>query len=494
MTTSTPMTTSNTSISTRLWSDKAKTLSPYVPGEQPKHDNLCKLNTNENPFPPSPKVAEAIGQVLANQATALRLYPEPESDNLRQTLAETYGVQAEQVFVGNGSDEVLALVFACFFMHDKSANKPLLTPDISYSFYPVYAQTFDVEVKNIPLQEDFSVNVEDYCQENDINQTGGIIIANPNAPTGLLLSLADISKLCETHQNAVVVIDEAYIDFTVVNGESGLKVGSAVNLIDKYDNLLVTQTFSKSRALAGLRVGMAFANSSLIEALTRMKNSFNSYPLDRLAQAGAVASLQDSSYFSHVCQQVIELRHELMIELRHLGFEVLDSQANFVFAKPPRSLEEGNAERIASLLREQGIIVRYFNKPRISEYLRISVGTHEQNQRLINELKALAGQEEPMSTNQPQSSNKRDDLRFFLKCYNTETGKNKTYRFDNQDDLANFAKQANQQKLTIIDTHITFFDVELLFAPISEEDAVITAMDIDMAEDGIYYLEEWDKQ
>ncbi len=488
------------STNQRLWSTKAKTLDPYVPGEQPKHDNLCKLNTNENPFPPSPKVSQAIEEVLVNQATALRLYPEPESDKLRDTLAKTYGLQREQVFVGNGSDEVLALVFACFFMQGDgklASAKPLFTPDISYSFYPVYGMTFDVERKVIPLADDFSVNVDDYIHADE--DCGGIIIANPNAPTGLLMSLADIETLCNARPDSVVVIDEAYIDFAVVEGKSGLKVGSAVNLIEKYDNLVVTQTFSKSRSLAGLRVGMAFANPSLIEALTRMKNSFNSYPLDRLAQAGAIASLEDSDYFSHVCQQVIRLRDELVQALTLLEFKVLESHANFVFVKPPTSIVEGNSEQLASVLREQGIIVRYFNKPRISDYLRITIGTKEQNDRLLESLQALSKSQQKSEENTETSkmtnntTNKRDDLRFFLKCYNANTGKSKTYRFDNQDALAEFAKKANSKGLTIVDTHITFLGVELLFAPISEEDSVITATDINFAEDGSYCLNEWAK-
>lgn len=362
-------------INDRLWSVKARNLSPYVPGEQPKHDNLCKLNTNENPFPPSPKVAEAISAVLSNQAKALRLYPAPESDELRATLASTYGVKQNQVFVGNGSDEVLALVFACFFMKDRQ----LLTPDIGYSFYPVYADTFGISLTNIPLSDDFKIELADYRQP-----CGGIIIANPNAPTGILMSLETIEKLCNEQTNAVVVIDEAYIDFA----EEG-NAASAINLINKYDNLLVTQTFSKSRSLAGLRVGMAFANESLIEALTRMKNSFNSYPIDRLAQAGAVASLQDADYFKKVCQQVIDLRKQLSKKIETLGFEVLDSQANFIFAKPPTTMCDGNAELVAVKLREKGVIVRYFNKPRISEYLRITIGTAEQNKRLLDELQEL---------------------------------------------------------------------------------------------------------
>ncbi|MGO2507007.1 MAG: histidinol-phosphate transaminase [Psychrobacter alimentarius] len=363
-------------IDTRLWSSKARNLSPYVPGEQPQHNNLCKLNTNENPFPPSPKVGEAIAKVLEQQASDLRLYPAPESDDLRAALAKAYHLDTNQVFVGNGSDEVLALVFASFFMKER----PLLAPDISYSFYPVYAQTFGVDLVQIALEEDFSIDPDAYRQP-----CSGIIIANPNAPTGLLLSLADIRKLASEHTNAVIVIDEAYIDFAQIKeGDVDAQV-SAVSLINEYDNILVTQTFSKSRSLAGLRVGMAFGNASLIEALTRMKNSFNSFPLDKLAQAGATASVLDADYFEQMRQQVIDLRQSLTAELTALDYNVLPSHANFVFARP----KEGNASAVASALREQGIIVRHFNKPRINEYLRITVGTAEQNQRLIDALKAL---------------------------------------------------------------------------------------------------------
>jgi len=363
-------------IDTRLWSSKARNLSPYVPGEQPQHDNLCKLNTNENPFPPSPKVGEAITKVLEQQADDLRLYPAPESDDLRAALAQLYDLDVNQVFVGNGSDEVLALVFASFFLKER----PVLAPDISYSFYPVYAQTFGVDLIQIPLEEDFSIDPDAYRQP-----CSGIIIANPNAPTGLLLSLADIRKLAGEHSNSVIVIDEAYIDFAQVEAGSADAQVSAVSLISDCDNILVTQTFSKSRSLAGLRVGMAFGNASLIEALTRMKNSFNSYPLDKLAQAGATASVLDTAYFEQTCQQVIDLRQSLTAELTALDYQVLPSHANFIFVRP----KDGNASAVASALREQGIIVRHFDKPRINEYLRITVGTAEQNNRLIEALQAL---------------------------------------------------------------------------------------------------------
>ena len=363
-------------VDTRLWSSKARNLSPYVPGEQPQHDNLCKLNTNENPFPPSPKVAEAITKVLARQADDLRLYPAPESDDLRGALAALYNLDINQVFVGNGSDEVLALVFASFFLKER----PVLAPDISYSFYPVYATTFGIELVQIALGADFNIDPDDYRQP-----CSGIIIANPNAPTGLLLSLADIRKLADEHSNSVIVIDEAYIDFAQMEEGSSNSQVSAVSLINDFDNLLVTQTFSKSRSLAGLRVGMAFGNASLIEALTRMKNSFNSYPLDKLAQAGATASVLDTEYFEQTCQQVIDLRTSLTAELTALGYDVLPSHANFVFARP----NDGDAMTVANALREQGIIVRHFDKPRVQEYLRITIGTAAQHERLIHALKAL---------------------------------------------------------------------------------------------------------
>ncbi|HBL97440.1 MAG TPA: histidinol-phosphate transaminase, partial [Psychrobacter sp.] len=255
-----------------------------------------------------------------------------------------------------------------------------LSPDIGYSFYPVYAQTFGVHLVKIPLEDDFSIDPDAYRQP-----CSGIIIANPNAPTGLLLSLADIRKLASEHSNAVIVIDEAYIDFAQADADSTGSQVSAVSLINECDNVIVTQTFSKSRSLAGLRVGMAFGSASLIEALTRMKNSFNSYPLDKLAQAGATASVLDVDYFEQTRQQVIDLRTSLTEELTALGYKVLPSHANFIFARP----KDGNASAVASALRDQGIIVRHFDKPRISEYLRITVGTAEQHERLIDTLKEL---------------------------------------------------------------------------------------------------------
>lgn len=364
-------------IDNRLWSKNVRNLTPYVPGEQPKHENLCKLNTNENPFPPSPYVAAAIAQQLAQQANRLKRYPPPESDKLRAIMAKVYQLHPSQIFVGNGSDEVLAHIFACFFIKDR----PVLTPEIGYSFYPVYADTFGVEMLKIPLASDFSIDISDYFRP-----CGGIIIANPNAPTGILLSLDAIERLVKEHHNAVVVIDEAYIDFAQKDGKTD-PTASALSLIHKYDNLIVTQTFSKSRSLAGLRVGMAFANASLIEALNIYKNSFNSYPLDTLAQAGAMASLQDVAYFQACCEKVIALREALTANLQQIGFEVLPSEANFVFAKPPASM--GTALQVFEKLREQGVIVRYFNSPKIADYLRITVGNQGQNERLLECLNSL---------------------------------------------------------------------------------------------------------
>lgn len=354
----------------RLWSPEIRTLQPYVPGEQPKMDNLLKLNTNESPFPPSPRVAEAIVAVLNEQAepgTMLRLYPDPDASALKQAIAVQQELPVQQVFVGNGSDEVLAHIFKAFFIQDK----PVLYPDISYSFYPVYAQFFNVKAIEVPLADDFSIAVNDYQQPN-----GGIIFANPNAPTGVFLPLDHIEVMLQQNPDSVVVVDEAYVDF---GGQS------ATRLISHYDNLVVCQTTSKSRALAGLRIGMAFAQPHLIAALERVKNSFNSYPMDRLAIAGGTASFQDQAYFEQTCQQIRVNREQLSAQLMQLGFEVLPSSANFIFTRH----QQYAATEIAARLREVGIIVRHFNKPRISNFLRITVGTAAQQQRLTDRLKQM---------------------------------------------------------------------------------------------------------
>lgn len=351
----------------RFWSPEVRELEPYVPGEQPKIQNLLKLNTNENPYPPSPKVVDAVQAVLAHQADALRLYPDPDATVLKQAIAKQQNVDVSQVFVGNGSDEVLAHIFKAFFIQQK----PILYPDITYSFYPVYSQFFGVQTKQIPLNEKFEIDISDYEQEN-----GGIIITNPNAPTSIALGLNKIEKVLKANPNRVIVIDEAYVDFGAE---------SAVDLVSRYENLVVCQTTSKSRSLAGLRVGFAIGQAHLIAALEAVKNSFNSYPIDRFAIAAAVASFEDQDYFQEQCEKVIASREKLVANLTELGFNVLPSKANFIFAT--HSLHD--AAQLAEKLREQGIIVRYFNKPRINQFLRITIGTDEQNQRLVDTLKKL---------------------------------------------------------------------------------------------------------
>ncbi|CAI3163343.1 Histidinol-phosphate aminotransferase [Acinetobacter calcoaceticus] len=349
----------------RFWSPEVRELEPYVPGEQPKIQNLLKLNTNENPYPPSPKVVEAVQAVLSQQADALRLYPDPDATALKQAIAKQQNIEISQVFVGNGSDEVLAHIFKAFFLQDE----PILYPDITYSFYPVYSQFFGTKTKEIPLNENFEIEAKDYIQPN-----GGIVITNPNAPTSIAIGLPDIEQILKANPDRVVVIDEAYVDFGAE---------SAVGLVNRYENLVVCQTTSKSRSLAGLRVGFAIAQPHLIAALEAVKNSFNSYPIDRFAIAAAVASFEDQAYFEEQLQRVISSREKLVDNLTALGFKVLPSKANFIFA----SHLTHDAGQLAQQLREQGIIVRYFNKPRINQFLRITVGTDEQNMRLVQTLK-----------------------------------------------------------------------------------------------------------
>ncbi|MDP2747051.1 histidinol-phosphate transaminase [Pseudomonas sp.] len=348
----------------KFWSPFVKDLVPYVPGEQPKLAKLVKLNTNENPYGPSPK---AIAAMQAEVNDNLRLYPDPNSDRLKQAVADYYGVQTAQVFVGNGSDEVLAHAFHGLFQH----GQPLLFPDISYSFYPVYCGLYGIDFVQVPLDEQFQIRVDDYVRPN-----GGIIFPNPNAPTGCGLALEAIESLLKANPDTVVLVDEAYIDF---GGET------AISLVDKYPNLLVSQTLSKSRSLAGLRVGIAVGHPDLIEALERIKNSFNSYPLDRMAIAGAAAAFEDRAYFEQTCQRVIESREVVVAGLQQLGFEVLPSAANFVFARHPGK----DAATLAAGLREQGVIVRHFKQQRIAQFLRITIGTPEQNQALLDALQDL---------------------------------------------------------------------------------------------------------
>jgi histidinol-phosphate aminotransferase len=345
----------------KFWSPVVANLHPYVAGEQPKIDNLTKLNTNENPYGPSPK---ALAAIAAEAGDRLRLYPDPASTKLRGAVAKRYGVGIDEVFVGNGSDEVLAHVFQALLKHDK----PLLYPDITYSFYPVYCLLYGIEAVALPLDEAFRVRLSDYDRP-----CGAIILPNPNAPTGIGLPLSDIESLVAAHPDQPVVIDEAYIDF---GGET------AIPLIRKYPNLLVIHTLSKSRSLAGLRVGYAIGQRPLIDALERVKDSFNSYPLDRLAEAGATAAVEDEEWFETTRQRVIASRERVSGGLRQRGFEVLPSQSNFVFARHP-----GHAGAdLAKALRDRAILVRHFAKPRISDFLRISIGTEAECDRLIEAL------------------------------------------------------------------------------------------------------------
>jgi histidinol-phosphate aminotransferase len=348
----------------RFWSPVVSTLTPYVPGEQPKLANLIKLNTNENPYGPSPRVLEAL---RAEAAESLRLYPDPNADRLKRTLAQYHGVTPAEVFVGNGSDEVLAHIFLGLLKQDA----PLLFPDISYSFYPVYCGLYGIEYRQVPLTPAMEIDVDSYD-----GPCGGIIFPNPNAPTGRLLSLEAIERLLTRHADRVVVIDEAYIAF---GGDS------AIPLVARYPNLLVVQTLSKSRSLAGLRVGFAIGQAELIEALERVKNSFNSYPLDRFAMAGAVAAFEDEGYFQESRQAVIRSREKLTADLQALGFQVLPSAANFVFATHPGH----DGGKLAADLRARGIIVRHFRQPRIDQYLRITVGTPAECDALIEALGEL---------------------------------------------------------------------------------------------------------
>jgi len=348
------------------WSDFVKDLEPYSPGEQPDIGNITKLNTNENPYGPSPALLEAVRNQLNDD---LRLYPPPTALKLKQAIADYYQLSTEQVFVGNGSDEVLAHVFNGLLNHREKG--PLLFPDISYSFYPVYCQLYDISFEKIPLSEDFCIGLEDYKRPN-----GGIIFPNPNAPTGMLLGLDAIENLLQCSQQSVVVIDEAYIDF---GGQT------AASLINQYSNLLVVQSMSKSRSLAGMRIGYAMGSAELIAGLERIKNSFNSYPLGHLQIAAAIVSFEDEDYFQKTRQLVISERQRLTAQLERLGFEVLPSQANFVFTRHPYQ----PALELASKLRAQGIVVRHFKQPRIQDFLRITVGTQSQNSLLIDTLNSI---------------------------------------------------------------------------------------------------------
>ena len=347
-------------------------LVPYVPGEQPAIANLIKLNTNENPYPPSPKALAAI-RGAAEQG--LQLYPDPESSALRRSMAGRHGLEPAQVFVGNGSDEVLAHAFFAFFAFFQQPGCPLMLSDISYSFYEVYCGLYGIPMDIVPLAEGLVLDVYAFARDASA-PVAGVVVANPNAPTGRAISLAEVEVLLRLHPQRVVLVDEAYVDFGAE---------SALALVPRYPNLLVVQTLSKSRSLAGLRVGFACGQAHLIDALNRVKNSFNSYPLDRLAQAGALAALEDEAYFETTRQAVIHTREGLALQLEDLGFEVLPSRTNFLFVRHPGH----DAAPLAAALRAVGILVRHFRTPRIAQYLRISIGTPAQCDALVAALQRI---------------------------------------------------------------------------------------------------------
>lgn len=349
----------------RLFSDTLADLVPYVPGEQPRESIDLKLNTNEHPYGPSPLALQAITRAASDD---LRLYPDYSALALRQTIADLHALHPDQVFVGNGSDEVLAHIYKALFQRDGV----LLVPDITYSFYRTYSAFFQIRQELVPLADDLSISVADYIAPRS-TPVAGIIFANPNAPTGLGVKLDDIAAILRAHPDVPVVIDEAYVDFGAQ---------TAVPLLQEFDNLVVVHTLSKSRALAGLRVGFAMASKEIVQGLIRVKDSFNSYPLDSLAQAGAVASIQDTDYFKQSCDAVVQARTELSAGLSGLGFEVLPSQANFVFVRHSAY----DALAISQALRKRGILVRHFDQPRIKQYLRITVGTLDQCRRLCSTL------------------------------------------------------------------------------------------------------------
>ncbi len=351
----------------RFWSPVVKTLTPYVPGEQPQMQRLVKLNTNESPYGPSPKALAAI----ESQNTAdLRLYPDPEGAALKQAIAKLHGLDPKQVFLGNGSDEVLAHVFAGLLQQ----SKPVHFPDITYSFYPVYCKLFGIEYQTISLGENFEINTADFKKPN-----GGIIFPNPNAPTGRSIPRSEIESLLSRNKDSVVVIDEAYVDYGTESCISLLRGNSCP------ENLLVVHTLSKSRALAGLRVGFAVGHPDLIEGLERVKNSFNSYPLGRLAQAGAIAAIEDQAHLEETSAKVIKTRTKLVEQLKALGFETLPSTANFIFTRHPQHA----GAKLYQALRDRGIIVRHFTSARVEEFLRITIGTDEQSNELVAALKEI---------------------------------------------------------------------------------------------------------
>ena len=344
------------------WEDNVRKVVPYVPGEQPNKENMIKLNTNECPYPPAPEVDKLLKEMNYEEA---RLYPDPEIKLLTQELADYYGVKKEQVFVGVGSDDVLAMAFLTFFNSDK----PILFPDVTYSFYDVWAELYRIPYKTCALTEDWHINPKDYEQEN-----GGVIFPNPNAPTGLEETQSTVEEIIKANQDVIVIVDEAYVDFGGT---------SALSLINKYENLLVVRTFSKSRAMAGMRIGYAFGSEKLIKYLNDAKFSFNSYTMNYPSQVLGTAALKDKEYFEATVKKIINTRERVKVQLRELGFSFPESKANFVFA----SHESVPAEEIFKALREADIYVRYWNKPRINNSLRITIGTDAEMDALIAFLK-----------------------------------------------------------------------------------------------------------
>lgn len=348
------------------WKDNLRTIDPYVPGEQPNIEGMIKLNTNENPYPPSPAVEKAMKEF---DLDSLRLYPDPNSELLINAIAKRYEVNNNQVFVGVGSDDVLAIAFMTFF----NSKKPILFPDITYSFYDVWAELFNIPYERPALDDDFNVRTEDYYKEN-----GGVVIANPNAPTGIKQSEDMLRDIIEHNRDVVVIIDEAYVDFS---GES------ALSLTKEYDNVLIVQTYSKSRSLAGMRIGYAMGNPELIKAMNDVRFSYNSYPMTRLSVAIGAAAIEDEEYFQKTNKMIIDTREWTKKKLTELGFSYGDSMTNFIFVTH-RSV---NANEIFTKLREKKIFVRHFNSPRIDNFLRISIGTQEEMEKLIEELSIIVG-------------------------------------------------------------------------------------------------------
>lgn len=337
----------------REWTKNLRNIEPYVPGEQSKDKDIVKINANENPYPPSPKAAEVLKSFDTNK---LRFYPSANSTKLKEAIAKYYKVDVSNVFVGNGSDDVLAVAFQSFF----NSEKPIVYPDLTYSFYPVWCSLFGIKYKNYPVGDDFRINPEDYKEKN-----GGVVIPNPNAPTSLGEGLDFVEKILNYNQDSIVIIDEAYVDFGGT---------SSIPLIDKYENLLVTGTFSKSRSLAGLRIGFAIGSKALIDVMEAVKNSYNSYTVDSLSIEMGAASIEDDEYFKSTCKKVIKTRERVTLELEKLGFDVLDSQTNFIFA----THNKHNMKSLFEYLKTQKVFIRYFSLPRIEDYVRITIGTNEE--------------------------------------------------------------------------------------------------------------------